>query len=109
MRIRTLISTAMAGVLAVGLSVSVAAPAHAGVPAVPGSYQTVAPERVLDTRSGIGAPKASIAPLATVTFDIPDSISPSIGAVLLEVTVVNPKASGYATVFGSNGPRPVVS
>ena len=110
MKLRPMVGAVLAGVLAIGLSVTVAAPAHAGqAPAAPGSYQVVPPTRVLDTRSGIGAPEKSVAPLSTVTFTIPDELSATIGSVLLEVTVVNPTAAGYATVFSPSGPRPVVS
>lgn len=109
MKLRTMVSAVTAAVLAVSVPVAVASPAQAGPSAVAGSYQTVSPVRVLDTRYGIGAPKASIAPLSSVTFTIPDEISTDIGSVLLEVTVVNPTAPGYATVFSPSGPRPVVS
>ena len=108
MKLRPLFSVASAGLLVLGLSVTVAGPALADATTA-GSYNTVSPVRVLDTRYGIGAAKASIAPLATVSFAVPDSGSSSYGAVLLEVTVVNPTAPGYATVFPTGSPRPVVS
>ena len=107
--LRRTVGVAMAGLLTVGLSATVAGPAYAVPTAVPGSYQTVTPTRVLDTRHGIGGPAMPVAPLSTVTFTVPDTNPASIGAVLLEVTVVNPTASGYATVFGAGTPRPVVS
>ena len=103
-----MVSATTAGLLALGLSITVVAPAHAD-DVTPGTYNTVSPIRVLDTRSGIGAPQASIAPLATVTFHIPDQLSSRIGAVLLEVTAVSPSSTGYATVWGAGTPRPVVS
>ncbi len=103
-----MVGATTAGLLAISLSLVVVSPAHADE-VTPGSYNTVSPTRVLDTRYGIGAPKASIAPLSTVNFAIPDTLSSSYGAVLLEVTVVNPTAPGYATVFPTGSPRPVVS
>ena len=103
-----MVGAVTAGLLAFGLSIAVVTPAHAD-DVTPGTYNTIDPTRVLDTRSGIGAPKAAIAPLATVTFHIPDTLSSRIGAVLLEVTAVNPTSAGYATVFGAGTARPVVS
>lgn len=103
-----MVGATTAGLLAISLSLAVVSPAHAD-DVTPGSYNTVSPTRVLDTRYGIGAMKASIAPLSTVSFAIPDTFSSSYGAVLLEVTVVNPMAPGYATVFPTGSPRPVVS
>lgn len=98
----------MAGLLVVGLSIAVAAPAHADQ-TTPGSYNKVAPVRILDTRSGVGAARATVGPLGVVSFAVPNASTGSIGAVLLEVTVVNPMAAGYITVYPSGGPRPVVS
>ena len=103
-----MVGATTAGLLAIGLSLAVVSPAHAD-DTTAGTYNKVSPVRVLDTRYGIGAPEASIAPLATVSFVVPDGASSSIGAVLMEVTVVNPTASGYATVFPTGSPRPVVS
>ena len=103
-----MVGATTAGLLAIGLSVAVVAPAHAD-DTTPGTYNTLEPERVLDTRSGIGAAEASIPPLGTITFHIPDQLSSRIGSVLLEVTVVNPTAAGYATVYQAGSPRPVVS
>ena len=103
-----MVGATTAGLLAIGLSLAVVSPAHAD-DTTAGTYNKVSPVRVLDTRSGIGAPEAAIAPLSTVTFHIPDQLSSGIGAVLLEVTVVNPTAAGYATVFEAGAARPVVS
>ena len=103
-----MVGAASAAVLAVGLSVAGAVPAHADA-TTPGSYNTVQATRVLDTRSGIGAPKATVGPLGVVTFTIPAGPSGPVGSVLMEVTVVNPTAAGYATVYPAGTPRPTVS
>lgn len=108
MKLRSIVSTASAALLAVGLSIAITTPAQADQ-STPGSYNKVAPVRVLDTRSGVGAARATVRPLGTVSFAIPTAAGRSIGAVLLEVTVVNPTGSGYVTVYPSGAPRPVVS
>jgi len=74
-----------------------------------GSYFTaLTPIRVLDTRSGIGAPKVKVSPgfEANVTLaGIPDGVT----AVALNVTAANPTASGYLTAYPTGGLLPWVS
>ncbi|MFD9127237.1 LuxR C-terminal-related transcriptional regulator [Kitasatospora sp. NPDC059571] len=75
-------------------------------------YTAVTPNRVLDTRSGIGAPAAAVAPGATVDLPIAGLNglpSDGITAVTLNVTVTDPTAPGYLTVHPHGAPRPTAS
>jgi len=78
---------------------------------VSSKFVALSPQRVLDTREGIGAP---MAPLTTGTLSlalaghrgVPSS---GVSAVLLNVTAVLPSAGTYVTVFPSGIERPVAS
>ncbi|GAA2784406.1 hypothetical protein [Streptomyces showdoensis] len=68
-----------------------------------GRYQPVAPARVMDTRSGIGVPKAKVGPGGTVTLQVagrggvPESSA--VSAVVLNVTATNPTAATFVSVY----------
>lgn len=107
MKIKKVLATATSTVVALGLTVAVAPAAVAGPTATtPGAYNAVNPIRVLDTRSGSGAPKMAVASKATLTFTLP--VIPA-DSVVLEVTAVSPQAKGYLTVFPAGNPRPTAS
>ena len=76
---------------------------------VPGSYSTVVPSRVLDTRQGIGAVKAPVAARSTVTFTLPPGSADAAGAVALDVTAVNPAAAGFLTAYPAGSVLPTAS
>jgi len=63
------------------------------------------PTRVLDTRAGTGATRATIATNATLTFSATAGLTGSASAVALNVTVVNPTGLGYVTVWAAGTPR----
>ncbi|MDT0215167.1 hypothetical protein Q9R29_14845 [Rothia sp. ARF10] len=73
-----------------------------------GFFTPVAPARVLDTRLGIGAPRAKIGAGKTVTLTIPGLPSDTTAAVL-NVTAANPTAHGYVTAYPAAGTRPSTS
>ncbi|WP_217546151.1 PKD domain-containing protein [Streptomyces sp. GbtcB6] len=66
----------------------------------------VTPTRVLDTRSGTGAPKGAVGPRSTTTVTLPKYTrgGATVGAVL-DVTVTGGTSSGYITV-ACDGPNP---
>src|SRR5690348_1727511 len=69
---------------------SAALPAPAAVPASPSQLVSVSPKRVLDTRSGLGAPKAAVSPGRALTLQVAGRGGvPSTGAsaVVLNVTM----------------------
>ena len=97
-----------------------AAQAHAAItaavaPSTPGSFVPLAPQRLLDTRSGAGAPKTPVPAGTTITLQltgqgpagnkIPDHIS----AVAINITATNSTASGYLTAYPGLTPRPGTS
>jgi PKD repeat protein len=78
----------------------------------PGGFGSLAPSRLLDTRFGVGAPKAPVAAGGTVHLQVlgrggvPVS---GVSAVVLNVTVTAPTKPGYLTVYGDGSARPGAS
>jgi hypothetical protein len=79
--------------------------------ALPGRYVPLTPARVLDTREGIGAPRARVAqaPLALPIVGRGAIPASGVSAVLLNVTAVAPSADTYITVYPSGGERPLAA
>ena len=82
-----------------------------GSPTQAGAFMSLAPSRVLDTRSGVGAPgpvAAGAAASVQVTGrgGVPAS---GVSAVVLNVTVTAPAGPGYVTVFPEGTARPTAS
>ena len=78
-----------------------------------GLYNPLTPARIMDTRSGVGVPKAPVGPGQTVTLNVfgagqvPAS---GVSAVVLNVTVTGPTAASYLTVYPADAPqRPTAS
>src|SRR5207302_266186 len=80
---------------------------------VPAGYRSLAPARILDTRTGTGGvPIAPIGPNTTLTVQVvgrggvPAS---GVGAVVLKVRATNTSAPSYVTVSPATvaSPRPV--
>jgi hypothetical protein len=77
-----------------------------------GTYQTVAPARVLDTRLGTGAPKAALVPGGTINLSVLGTAgvpSTGVSAVVLNVTITGATKAGYLTVFPAGATRPTAS
>ena len=76
------------------------------------AYNAVRPVRILDTRAGNGAPKALLGPGGVIDLvvagrgTVPVS---GIGAVVMNMTVVDPTAASYVTVWPTGDPRPEAS
>ncbi|OFE18342.1 hypothetical protein BA895_11935 [Humibacillus sp. DSM 29435] len=86
----------------------------AGTPTVtaPGGFLPLNPSRLLDTRSGVGAAKAAVAPGGTVHLQVTGRggvPASGVSAVVLNVTVTDPTSAGYLTVYGEGATRPTVS
>ncbi len=86
-------------------------------PAATGSlFAAVAPTRILDTRSGLGAPAAPIAPGGVLPLAVAGqaglpgltSATPP-KAVVLNVTVTQPSAPGYLTLWPDGVGQPLAS
>src|SRR5664279_4415802 len=81
----------------------------AGAPVAPGGFGSVAPLRVLDTRSGTGAPAAAVRAGATPAAKVtgPGGVpATGVSAVVLNVTVTAPTAGGFITGYASGSPLP---
>ena len=75
---------------------------------VDGLYGPVTPTRVLDTRSGVGGVTHPVGPGAASVIAVPVAQAGQ-EAVVLNVTVTNPTAASYLTVWPDGTPQPVVS
>ncbi|NMM35133.1 MAG: hypothetical protein HHJ13_14290, partial [Phycicoccus sp.] len=67
-----------------------------------------APARVLDTRSGLGAPKAKLGAGRTLTLTVP-GLPAGASAVALHVPVTGPTAASYLSVYPGGTTRPTAS
>lgn len=93
-------------------SLVTATPAHAAPSGsalatdLAGSFQPLAPKRVLDTRSGVGGFKGLLAPGHTVTvnlFDARPVPANDVSAAVIDVTVPTPAPAGSLSVYPSSG------
>ena len=84
------------------------ATARTWIVTAPTRYTAVTPKRVMDTRTGTGAPKTKVGPGGRVTLTIP-GLPVGTTAVTLNVTVTNPTAAGYLTVYPAGATQPTAS
>lgn len=79
----------------------------------PPAYNPVSPERLLDTRIGVGAPTGTLTAGDTLVLQVTGagttSVPASAVAVALNVTVTQPTAAGYLTVWQCGSPQPLAS
>ncbi len=78
----------------------------------PGSFVAMTPVRLLDTRAGIGAPRAAVGARATVHLQVTHTRglpTTGVSAVVLNVTVTAPTRSGVITVYPDGTARPTAS
>ena len=85
----------------------------AGTPTAPGTFVSLSPQRILDTRHHIGVPgdtpvssQGEVALQVTGVGGVPAS---GVGAVVLNVTVTQPNWDGFLTVYPTGETRPTVS
>ena len=77
-----------------------------------GTYYPVGPSRVMDTRSGLGVRKGKLGAGQKVDLQITGRggvPSSGAGSVVLNVTVANPTASSFLTVYPAGEGRPTAS
>ncbi|MFN8038400.1 MAG: carboxypeptidase regulatory-like domain-containing protein [Acidimicrobiales bacterium] len=76
------------------------------------AYEPLTPSRILDTRSGVGAPASPVGPGAQIDVDVtgvggvPDA---GVTAVVVNVTAVQPTATSHLTVWPAGAARPDAS
>ena len=76
------------------------------------AYTAQAPARVLDTRSGLGAPQGRLGAGQTINLTVTGAppLAPTTAiAVVLNVTVTNNTAGSFLTVFATGTTRPTAS
>src|SRR6478735_8164158 len=72
-------------------------------------YRPVTPTRLLDTRTGLGAPAAKVAAGTSIGLQVSGRggvPSGGVGTAFLNVTVTAPTAAGYLTSYPSGATRP---
>jgi subtilisin family serine protease len=77
-----------------------------------GTFHPLTPARVLDTRSGVGAPKARVGAAKRIDVQITGRggvPSTGVSAVVFNLTAVNPSAGGFVTAWPSESVRPLAS
>ncbi|HEV2089338.1 MAG TPA: VCBS repeat-containing protein, partial [Cryptosporangiaceae bacterium] len=77
-----------------------------------GTYHPVPPQRVLDTRTGLGAPAARLGSGGSISLQITGAggiPASGVSAVVLNVTVTEPTAVSFLTASPAGAPRPVAS
>ncbi|GIF46796.1 hypothetical protein DFJ67_1486 [Asanoa ferruginea] len=113
--LRTVLAGTAAAALAVAGSVYVlASPASAAAAPVGavGTYSPVAPKRILDTRSGLGAPKKIVGPGGIVHLQVAGRggvPATGVSAVVLNLTVTGTLGNGYLTAYPDGVTRPTAS
>ena len=83
----------------------------AGAPTLPGTFRSLAPSRILDTRTNTGAP-GSIAALGSISVQVTGRggvPGTGVAAVAINITAVTPSTSGYITAWPSGTARPNAS
>jgi fibronectin type III domain protein len=82
-------------------------------PVSAGRYNPIVPNRVLDTRTGLGAPAVQLCAGQTISVKVagtPNVPTTGVAAVVLNVTVTNTVvAPSYVTVYPTGDTRPVAS
>jgi hypothetical protein len=116
--IMRILRTVLAGTAATALAVAgsvyfVASPASAAPPVgAVGTYTPLAPSRILDTRSGVGAPKGIVGRGATVHLQVNGRggvPATGVSAVVLNLTVTGTLANGYLTAYPDGAAKPTAS
>jgi Bacterial Ig-like domain (group 1) len=77
-----------------------------------GGYQPLAPARILDTRTGNGAPPGKLGSAQTLNLQVTGRggvPSSGVSAVVMNVTATNPSTAGFLTVFPAGAPKPLAS
>lgn len=73
-----------------------------------GAYRTVRPTRVLDTREGLGAPRAAVGPDASIDVKVTGTAgvpSSGVGAVVFNLTGTNAGSPTFITASPTGSPR----
>lgn len=95
--------------LVAGVVVVLAGAAPADAAPASGTYHATIPTRILDTREGVGrVPVAAGGEVMLQVAGLP-SVPATASAVVLNVTVAEPTAAGFVTVYPDGSARPTAS
>lgn len=94
-----------------GLSFFAVTAEPAGLATAPGTFTPVGPGRILDTRTGVGAPRGSVAASGRIDLQVAgvDGVPADASAVSINVTVTGSSAAGYLTAFPAGSAAPLAS
>ena len=87
-------------------------PAEAVPVEEPGGFTAVTPGRILDTRTGLGAPASKLAPGQAIDLQVTGRggvPATGVSAVALNVAVTAPTAAGYLTLYPTGQLRPLAA
>ncbi|MFF7182132.1 N-acetylmuramoyl-L-alanine amidase [Streptomyces sp. NPDC008121] len=74
----------------------------------PKTFKPVTPTRLMDTRAGLGVPRAKVGPAGVVTLQVTGANgipATHVGAVVLNVTATAPTATSFVSVYPNGTPR----
>ena len=97
---------AIGALLAVSVNLALTAQA---TPPRPQDVAIRQPERILDTRTGTGAPAHQTTPGAPIRLTVPEAIAAGASAVVLNLTAVNSTEDGYVKAWPCNEAEPASS
>ena len=74
-------------------------------------YTSLTPERILDTRIGLGAARATVGPRAVIDLQVSGrgGVVDDADSVVMNVTVTGPTETSYITVWPTGQPMPTAS
>ncbi len=117
-KFRTLLGVSLAGACALAVTPATASAAPVSTASTmdltdtTGAYYPIAPARLMDTREGLGAPKAKIGAQAKVDLQVSGKggvPAAGVGAVVLNVTITGPSADSFVTAYPAGEARPDAS
>ncbi|WP_404391459.1 nidogen-like domain-containing protein [Humibacillus xanthopallidus] len=85
---------------------------RAGTSTQPGTVASLNPARILDTRTGLGAPKQPVAAGTSIAVQVTGRggvPATGVSAVVVNVTATRPTASGHVIAYPDNTTRPTTS
>jgi len=83
--------------------------ASAANPSSVGTYFPLTPQRLLDTRTSAGGSPAPVGPQQTIDLTVTPAVPYEADAVAVNITVTDPTAPSYLTVWPADAQRPLAS
>lgn len=82
-----------------------------GLPTERGTFVALEPARILDTRTGTGAPTGRVASISSLRLQVGDQggVPTNAGSVIMNVTVTETTSAGFVTAFPTGAMRPLAS